>query len=180
MPFYRRKSFAKKTAPEESITLSEAKKKLMDLVARRDHSEKELRSKLSLRCSPEIVDQTLTWAREQNWLISPEKLKTQVAAQLSRNGKGVRKINQKLQSLGLDSVKSETEEELEKARHLVSRKWQPRDFKDLDFKESQKLKAKITRFLVARGFELNVVSTILRTDLKYTPSNEEEIYDEEL
>ena len=56
------------------LSLSDAKKKIMDFVARRDHSEKELRKKLSLRCEPKIVDQAIEWAKEQNWLAQPEVL----------------------------------------------------------------------------------------------------------
>ena len=81
---------------KEPLTPAEAKKKLMDFVARRDHSEKELRQKLALRCEPDVVESTLKWAREQNWLASPDKLRQQFAEQLSRRGKGIRKINQKL------------------------------------------------------------------------------------
>lgn len=165
------------------MTLSEAKKKLMDLVARRDHTEKELRKKLATKCDPEIVNQTIQWAHEQKWLASPEKLKMQFAEQLSRRGKGVRKINQKLKELGLDSIKANAEDELEKARKLVLTKWSAKDFKGLDFKESQKLKAKVMRFLATRGFESPIISSILKNDLKNSANNEvqneEEIYDEE-
>lgn len=161
------------------LTLSEAKKKLMDLVARRDHTEKELKQKLSLRCEPETVEQVLSWAKTQNWLASPEKLKTQFAEQLNRRGKGIRKINQKLKELGLESVKSDKDTELEKARKLVSTKWSSRDFKGLDYKEAQKLKAKIMRFLITRGFESDVVNLILKTEFKYSSTCEEEFYDEE-
>lgn len=182
MSFYarKRKPYNKenRTDKPQSFTLSEAKKKLMDLVARRDHSEKELRKKLSLKCDPEIVELTLKWAQEQNWLASPEKLKTQFAEQLSRRGKGVRKINQKLKELGLESVKADPDTELEKAKKLVLAKWSPRDFKGLDFKESQKLKAKIMRYLITRGYESQVVSNILKNELKYS-ANEEENYDDE-
>lgn len=162
---------------QEPLSLSEAKKKLMDFVARRDHTEKELRKKLSLRCEPEVVEQTIAWAKTQNWLSSPEKLKTQFAEQLSRRGKGIRKINQKLKELGLESVKTDKDLEIEKAKKLVLAKWSAKDFKGLDFKESQKLKAKIMRYLASRGYESDVISLILKTEFKY--SSEEEIYDEE-
>lgn len=160
------------------LTLSEAKKKLMDLVARRDHTEKELRKKLSLRCEPETVEKTISWAQSQNWLASPEKLKMQFSEQLSRRGKGIRKINQKLKELGLETVKSDADTELEKAKKLVSGKWSTRDFNGLDYKESQKLKAKIMRFLATRGFESNIINTILKS-FKSSSQNEEEIYDDE-
>lgn len=178
MSFYKRTN---KTVLK-ALTLSEAKKKLMDLVARRDHSEKELRQKLSLRCEDLIVQQTLTWAREQNWLASPDKLKTQFAEQLGRRGKGIRKINQKLKDLGLDTVKPDLEIELSKAKKLVLAKWSPQDFEGLDYKEALKLRAKIMRFLVARGYEGPIINLILKTEFKKsaTPNeNEEDHHDEE-
>ena len=162
------------------MSLAEAKKKLMDYVARRDHSEKELRKKLSARCEPSTVDQVMSWAQEQNWLASPDKLKEQFAAQLGRRGKGIRKINQKLKELGLSSVKAEKETELEKARKLVTAKWSVDDFQNLDFKEMQKLKAKIMRFLAARGYESDVISLILKNEFKKSSSDGEFFYDEEL
>jgi regulatory protein len=179
MSFYRRKSTSRKPDEASSLTLQEAKKKLMDLVARRDHTEKELRKKLALRCTPEIVEQTIQWAGAQNWLASPEKLKEQFAAQLSRRGKGIRKINQKLQEIGLEKVKADQDEELEKAKKLALAKWNAKDFKGLDFKESQKLRAKITRYLATRGYESQIIQSILKNDLKYSHSSEEDNYDEE-
>lgn len=162
------------------LTLSEAKKKLMDYVARRDHSEKELRTKLSNKCTADIIDQTLAWAKEQNWLSSSEKLQKQFSEQLSRRGKGVRKINQKLKELGLDAIKPVRDIEIEKARSLATAKWSYKDFENLDFKESQKLKAKIMRFLSARGYESDIISHILKTEFKKSSDNGEVYYDEEL
>src|SRR4051812_45717141 len=110
MSFYRRRFSSQKPDSATSLSLQEAKKRLMDYVAKRDHTEKELRKKLALRCTPEIVEQTIAWAAAQNWLASPEKLKEQFAAQLSRRGKGIRKINQKLQEVGLEKVKANPDE----------------------------------------------------------------------
>lgn len=160
------------------LSLSEAKKKLMDYVARRDHSEKELRKKLSALCEPDIVDNTLLWAKEQNWLAPAEKLQSQFAEQLGRRGKGIRKINQKLKELGLSAVKSDKENEIEKAKKLLGAKWSAEDFTGLDFKETQKLKAKIMRFLINRGFESETVGYILKTQFKISSTSEGTFYDE--
>ncbi len=166
MSFYQRAQ--KRTSGQSAapLTLSDAKKKLMDFIARRDHSEKELRQKLSLRCAAEVVEKTLAWAQAQKWLTPPEKLKTQFAAQLARRGKGILKINQKLKELGLETVKSEQSAELEKAKKLVLAKWSTADFKGLAYKDAQKLKARIMRFLAARGYESNIISLILSLILK--------------
>lgn len=161
------------------LGLSDAKKKIMDFVARRDHSEKELRTKLSLRCEPEIVDQAIAWAKEQNWLAKPEVLKEKFAEQLSRRGKGIRKINQKLKELGLSSVKADKENEFEKAKRLVLNKWSEKDFRGLNFQESQKLKAKIMRYLITRGFESDIVSNILKNEFKAGAQEHDQPHDEE-
>ncbi len=144
-----------------NLNLAEAQKKLMDFVAQRDHSEKELRKKLSSRCDSETLEKAICWAKAQNWIPSAEKLKTQVSAQLSRRGKGQNKINHKLKELGLDPVKIDFKTELEKARKLVQTKWVSEDFDGLSFLEAQKLKAKIARFLINRGYESSIAATIL-------------------
>lgn len=164
---------------KENLTLQQAKKKLMDLVARRDHSLKELRQKLSQHCDRETVEKTLQWAEEQNWLAPPQKLQTQVSEQLARRGQGIRRINQKLKSLGLESIKSTLDEELARAQQLVRNKWTARDFQNLDFKETQKLKAKIMRFLATRGYESGIIGTILKTEFKHSANHEEDIYDDQ-
>jgi|GEM_PF-890336 len=175
MTFYKRSPVQSK-AP---LTLSEAKKKLMDFVARRDHTEKELRKKLSLRCEAGIVNKALHWAQEQKWLVPPDKLKTQFAKQLARRGKGIRKINQKLKELGLEAVKSDKSVELVKAKKLVLAKWSADDFAGLDYKESQKLKARIMRFLITRGYETDIISLILKSEFKKSVSTGEDNHDDE-
>lgn len=172
-------TFAKRRNPYQDLPqlgLSEAKKKIMDFVARRDHSEKELRTKLGLRCETSVVDQAIEWAKEQNWLAKPEILSEKFAQQLSRRGKGIRKINQKLKELGLSSVKAEPENELEKARRLVLNKWSAEDFRGLNYQDSQKLKAKIMRYLITRGFESDIVSNILKNEFKAGALSHDEEY----
>ncbi len=161
------------------MSFTEAKKKLMDLVARREHSEKELREKLTPHFSSEIVDSTILWGYECKYIASAEALQTQLAEQLSKRGKGIKQINQKLQALGLTGIKADAEEELAKARKLALAKWDATDFADLDSAEAHKLKTKVMRFLIGRGYESAVVSSILKNDLKCSVNSEEEIYDEE-
>lgn len=161
--------------PKKWMTISHAKKRIMDYVAKRDHSEKELRTKLKRYAESEIIDQATQWAIEQKWLAAPEVLKDKFADQLHRRGKGIRSINQKLKAKGLPSTKSDFETEIAKARKLVFAKWDASDFNGLDFKEAQKLKSKIMRFLITRGFETDVVGQILKNELKAKGSS----YDEE-
>ena len=158
-----------------NLTPAQAKKLLMDLVAQRDHSEKELRTKLSVRCEPEVVEATMAWALEQNWLTKPDALQADLAGQLSRKGKGIKQINEKLERLGLETVKAEPEQELAKARKLALAKWSNEDFEGISLSEKQKLQAKIMRFLVARGFESSVINQILKNEFKKSG----DFYDEE-
>ncbi|AGH94772.1 regulatory protein RecX [Pseudobdellovibrio exovorus] len=174
MPFTRR---AQKQI-KQPLTLIQAKRKLMDFVARRDHSEKELSQKLARYCESDIVQQTITWAREQNWLSAPETLQQQFATQLGRRGKGIHNINQKLKELGLESVKADFDNELEKARRLTFSKWNADDFRGLNVKDSQKLRAKIIRFLTTRGYEGAVISSILKND--FNTVTQTAIQDEDL
>ena len=180
MPFGRRKrTYSEQPDIGKNLTLAETKRKLMDLVARRDHSEKELRKKLGLKTEAAIVEQTIEWAREQNWLAKPEKLKSQFADQLSRRGKGIRQINKKLNDLGLGSIKPDFEAEYAKAKKLISGKWSSESFAGLDFKEAQKLKSKIVRYLASRGYQNDIISKILNNELKKSSKQEEDFYDEE-
>lgn len=171
----------RKTPSQEAsrnLTVEEAKRKLMDLVAGRDHTEKELRTKLAKYTDEETAEETIQWAQKQNWLASSEKLKQDWAEKLSRKGKGVKQINQKLEVLGLETIKASAEDELEKARRLALAKWSAEDFKNTDQTEAQKLKVKIMRYLAARGFEASIINQILKNDFKCS-SSEEDIYDEE-
>ena len=171
-----RKPYPSKDNPAKKwMTVSHAKKRIMDFVAKRDHSEKELRQKLKLYAEAEIIDQAIIWAKEQNWLSAPDVLKLKFADQLHRRGKGIRTINQKLKMKGLPTVKSDFETEVVKARKLVKAKWSADDFDGLVFKESQKLKAKIMRFLMTRGYESEIIQDILKKEFKagVSPHDEE-------
>lgn len=158
------------------LSLSETKKKIMDLVASRDHSEKELRKKLTSRCEPEILEEALVWAHGQNWFVKPETLTEKIAEQLGRRGKGMGHINQKLEELGLSSIEVDQEREYEKAQKLALRRWSPSEFEGLSLQESQNLKAKIMRFLITRGFESDIVSHILKNEFKAGALSHDEEY----
>lgn len=157
------------------MPLPQAKKKIMDYVAARDHSQSELRAKLSGKFEPEVIEQALNWASQQKWMAEPQTLTEKVADQLQRRGKGIHSINQTLEAKGLPPVQSDFKMEITKARKLVFAKYSPSDFNGLDFKTAQKLQIKITRFLASRGFDSDVVDQILRSDFNFKGSS----YDEE-
>ena len=136
----------------------------MDYVANRDHSEKELRQKMELQCEANIIEEALSWAKSQKWLATAEDLTAKVSEQLHQRGQGIHLINQKLEAKGLPSVEATSDQEFSKACHLVLAKWPKSAFNDLTSAESQKLKAKIMRFLISRGYELEIVEQILKNE----------------
>jgi regulatory protein len=137
---------------------------MMDLLARRDHSEKELRQKLKLRFTSEEIDQAVEYGKAHGWI--PDSAEDQVrlaeksAAELHRKNKGVAYINHQLRKKGLPPIKSDSSQELEKALALVKNKYSVEG--GLSREETQKLKAKMGRFLISRGFGLETVQQTLR------------------
>lgn len=128
------------------------KDKLMDYLARRDHSEKELKRKLSKFYSPEEIEDAIEWARRQKWLPSADQLSERVASTLHRKFKGIHFINQYLREKGLPSVARNSDVEVEKALHLVKNKTRgslPPD------------KKKLTRFLVSRGYDSETIRKVM-------------------
>lgn len=163
-----------RSSKPKDLSLTQAKRKIMDLVARRDHTETELRKKLSLRCELTIIEQAIQWAKDQNWLAKPELIQERVVQHLHNKGKGQRVINHKLRELGLEAVKTDPNLELSKAIKLVTTKWKIENLVDLEYSERQKLTGKIIRFLSSRGFDSSVTSKIISKVFKKDLSYDEE------
>ncbi|WP_413289963.1 regulatory protein RecX [Bdellovibrio sp. HCB337] len=170
---------------------SYAKKKVMDLVASRDHSEKELRTKLrtyfkrnlSFRKklakeqnreftedTPEnqaeieaAIENAIEFAKDNNWLGEPEILSEKMAKVLHRKNKGISYINNKLKEKGLPPVASDRDLELEKALALVKNKYS--DFAALSWEDKRKEQARVARFLAARGFDSEIVRKVIYEEL---------------
>jgi len=137
-----------------------ARNKMMDILARRDHSEKELRKKLrDKQFPPEEIDRAIEFGKENGWIPNTEEglkvLSEKTADVLKRKGKGRLYINHYLKEKGLVPVEVDPAEELEKARELVENKFS--DLKQMDRKE----KAKVGRFLISRGFGLETVRKVI-------------------
>ena len=81
---------------KQLLTLTEAKRKIMDLMAINDRSEKQISDKLSAVTEPEILVQALDWMRAQSWNPTSEKLQNRVVENLNRKNKGQTAINEKL------------------------------------------------------------------------------------
>lgn len=164
-----------------------AKKKVMDLVALRDHSEKELRTKLrtyfkrnllyrkklALQQGREFTEDTeenqteiaaaiegaIEFAKDNRWLGEPEILSEKMAKILHRKNKGISYINNYLKEKGLPPITSDRDLELEKALALVKNKYS--DFSELSFEEKRKEQARVARFLAARGFDSEIVRKVI-------------------
>lgn len=158
------------------LNLVQAKDRVMEMFASRDHSLKEIEKKLKKRLEPEIMKQLLEWASEQSWFPSEENIQEQVVRALGRRKKGQNYINQKLKGMGLKSVKISPDIELEKAIELLKVKWDQTEFAGLGFKEMQKQKAKVIRFLAGRGFNLSTASQAYKNYFKTSKVSDYEEY----
>ncbi|MFP5520265.1 MAG: regulatory protein RecX [Bdellovibrionia bacterium] len=154
-----------------------AKLRMMDLLAQRDHSEKELRQKLRQYLRPkkrrgypypspeelevimkdiqEAIDAALAHAADSKWLAAPEKISDQLTQALNRRKKGIHYINQYLNEKGLPPIKADPEVELAKALELLQRK-----FPDIS-SSPREIKAKAMRFLASRGFTMDIIRQAL-------------------
>lgn len=129
--------------------------KLMEYLARRNHSEKELMQKLSRKYSKEEVIKAIQEAKDNNWLIDESKLSEQTALMLHRKKKGIIYIQAYLRQKGLPSIKKDNEIEIEKARQILI----SLDLEDLTNKAS-KLKAR--RVLTNRGFDFETIQRVIK------------------
>ena len=127
----------------------------MDLLARRNYSERELRTKLAKHAdgySSSAIDAAILAAREDKWLLPDAELSEQVAATLARKKKGHRYINQYLKLKGLPPVTHDAETEFEKGRALLEAKLSGTGEKD---------RAKARRLLANRGFAIETIQRLL-------------------
>lgn len=140
---------------EKSSDLNICLDRLAFYLARRDHSEKELRTKLGRKFTSEVINQALESAKQQKWLKSPEELSELVAQALHRKHKGHVYIRRFLQKKGLPGLLPEETKELEKAQYLLKMKFG--SIQDFDFE----IKRKAYRFLAYRGFEDHIIKKVL-------------------
>lgn len=141
-------------------TRQAAKKKVMDMIARRDHSEKELRTKLRDKFSDEddvgdIIEEAIEFAKDNRWLGDPVDLAHRLADMLHRRNKGIYYINNYLKEKGLPAVETDRALELEKALAIVKNKY------DEDHKFSREEKARVGRLLASRGFDSETVRKVI-------------------
>ncbi|MGZ5280028.1 MAG: regulatory protein RecX [Pseudobdellovibrionaceae bacterium] len=147
------------TRPSRPRQHSSARLQMMDYLAHRNHTEKELRTKLGDKFPQEEIKKAIQFGKDKGWIASSKEdlqaLSEEVAAVLKRKGKGPLYINQYLEEKGLVPISMDPAEELEKARELVENKYS--DLNKMDRNE----KAKVGRFLMSRGFDLETVRKVI-------------------
>lgn len=136
-----------------------ARKRMMDLIAHRDHSEKEIREKLADRHEMRFIDEAVDYGRDHGWIPDNEesqnKLANKLAESLHKKGKGILSINYQLKEKGLPPVETDSERELEKAMKLVATKFTEEQLTD------RNVQAKAGRFLASRGFDMDTVRQVI-------------------
>jgi regulatory protein len=132
-----------------------ARNKLMDFLARRDHSERELRTKLSRHFAMAEIDEAIAFAKESKWLGDPQELAERVAQQLHQRHKGHLYILNYLREKGLPKVEKDPELEMRKATTVIATRFADREA--LSFSEKQK----VARLLNNRGFDEETIRRMI-------------------
>ena len=135
-------------------------KKVMDLLAIRDHSEQELRAKLTEKFSENanaanFFEEAIEIAKDKKWLTDPMTLAQRWADTLHGRNKGIEYINNYLREKGLPEVNPDYDLELVKAMNVVRTKYAE------DYNFSREEKAKIGRQLTSRGFDTETVRKVI-------------------
>lgn len=134
----------------------QAKEKVIELLAMRDHSRKELAQKLLKKKFPtDIIERALIWAEDRKLLRPAEELSAIMARHLSAKNKGLHYINNYLRIKGLPPVKADSDDEIEKARKIAQQ------YLKKNATLNRETRAKIGRRLLARGFDTATVRKVL-------------------
>lgn len=108
-------------------SLVSAYDRLVQMLSRRDHSEREIRNKLAkAQHSPEEIDAALETARSRKWLPDESVLATREAGRLARIGKSPQQIKSWLSKKGLPTsgIAAElAENESESAYKTAAKVW---------------------------------------------------------
>lgn len=141
----------------EHDTQEELRARALRLLARREHSHRELARKLAPHAgSSEEVLELISKLKARNQL-SEERFAEERARWLSRKY-GAAKIRQDLQAKGVPGELvarfSAPQDELQRAREVLQRKYRAQA-------TTREEKAKRARFLLSRGFSSEVIFTLL-------------------
>jgi len=144
------------------LSAADIRRAAMDLLARREHSNRELSTKLTRRfgerlTNPDLLSEQLERLREEG-LQSDQRYAASMTRQLIGSGKGPRRVEHELKIKGCDPDVAMAEafpdgvDWSELARDVYLRKF---DSKPLggDWNDMQRERAKRARFMAQRGFE---------------------------
>ncbi|URL02006.1 recombination regulator RecX [Avibacterium sp. 20-126] len=128
---------------------------VVNLLARREYSEYELRCKMQEKAfSEEEIEQALAFCQEKNWQ-SDRRFTENYLHYRSQKGYGLNRIKQELTQLKgissetLNDVLAETEINWPEIAQIVLRKKFPQYAQQQDFK----MKQKIWRYMLSHGFQ---------------------------
>lgn len=157
--------------PEDPAqTYKRLQKWVMHLLSRKNYSRLELKDKLQKRYSVEMVRDVLIWAEEKKWLLDERENAQRTAQLLHERNKGQLYITNHLKKRGLPLVHFSEEDESAKAMALLQGKWP--NLQELwqecsSYAEKQKLKAKLLRFLVSRGYKMNIAQKAIHSSTEH-------------
>lgn len=158
-----------------SVTFNYLLNKALRILAQRDHSEQELRRKLSMRVhtgeqvigddnlqsARDDIDRVIVWCYE-NRLLDDMRFIQRLIESYCRKGYGPQRIFQDSKQKGIDKDVVNTalmESEIDwssVARNVAERKF------GIPVPEQWQLKAKVVRFLLYRGFFMEDIENIYR------------------
>lgn len=131
------------------------------LLARREYSEKELRIKLTDKYNEDICQRVLDYLQANNYQ-SDERFTDMIVRSYASRGYGHKRILQELSRKGIyisnidDYVTSSKIDFKDLCRDALRRKLK----NNIDLSD-YKIKAKLLRYLVSRGFEYDVCISVL-------------------
>ena len=146
---------------EEQISFTKLKEKALRLLERRDHSRMELRFKLRQKgpFTKETFEELVSYLKDMGYLADERDLAGRWIRQWRKEGRGRQWIAGKLKSKGLPTIPlRDDSSEFESARIYLNKKSGEKKLKQLDSVE----RTKIARRLIARGFSIVLVSSLLK------------------
>lgn len=124
-------------------------------LARRDHSEHEMRQKLSRYYTPEVVERVIVEAKESRWILPPAELAQKWFETLNRRKRSHGYIQKVLKKHRLPDVSRDRDAEFEKCLLLVETKFK----KTANFDRIEQ--GKVARFLQYRGFDSETIRRVI-------------------
>lgn len=146
-----------------------AREVAMRALARSACTQAQLEAKLA-RASipPEVVALIVGELKERGWLNDPQFVRDWVADRADRKRYGRRRLQSELRARGIsEEVLKEAmppasfEEELQRARAAVARRWPPGCMANLTGTQLQTEKRRCASFLQRRGFEQEIIEKVL-------------------